>query len=177
MSKRCIMVFPNFENMNIIEEIRDKYDPLSNCVRPHITLVFPFESNISSIELGEHIKNTLASCTPFDLTMQGFSASVEPFSNYLFLNVIDGMEDLSQLSKDLYTGILEKYQSNLYKESYCPHMTVGNLAKTVDYQSILSEIQNIKIQFKAHINCVNVEIISDDESSKIEMTIPFGLTS
>lgn len=40
------MIFPKFENIKIIDEIRDKYDPLANHVRPHITLVFPFESNI-----------------------------------------------------------------------------------------------------------------------------------
>lgn len=51
IKKRCIMIFPQFKNINIIDEIREKYDPLSNNVRPHITLVFPFESNISKVDL------------------------------------------------------------------------------------------------------------------------------
>ena len=172
MTNRCIMVFPKFDNINVIDRIRDKYDPLSNFVRPHITLVFPFESDISPLELNEHIKNSLLDSRPFNLTMQGFSASVEPWSNYLFLNVTEGLQALYQLSNKLYTGILDKYQSDIYKERYCPHLTVGNLNKNIDYQSILDNLQNEKTQFMTCVNCVDVEIIGDDESSKSEMTIP-----
>ena len=38
MSLRTIMIFPEFENMDIIDRIRDKYDPLARLVRPHITI-------------------------------------------------------------------------------------------------------------------------------------------
>ena len=38
MIKRCIMIFPHFENQQIIDNIRKKYDPLAKCVRPHISL-------------------------------------------------------------------------------------------------------------------------------------------
>ena len=51
MSLRTIMIFPEFENMEIIDNIRKQYDPLAELVRPHITLVFPFESQISNEEL------------------------------------------------------------------------------------------------------------------------------
>ncbi len=48
MIKRCIMIFPQFENIEVIDKIRNKYDPLANHLRPHITLVFPFDSNIKT---------------------------------------------------------------------------------------------------------------------------------
>ena len=44
--KRTIMIFPKFSNQEIIDEIRKKYDPLYNLVKPHITLVFPFKSDM-----------------------------------------------------------------------------------------------------------------------------------
>ncbi len=44
IKKRCIMIFPKFENMKIINEIREIYDPVVNNVGPHITLIFPFEN-------------------------------------------------------------------------------------------------------------------------------------
>ena len=50
MSLRTIMIFPEFENMDIIDRIRDKYDPLARLVRPHITLVFPFENEMSHLQ-------------------------------------------------------------------------------------------------------------------------------
>ena len=51
MNLRTIMIFPTFENIEIINSIRDKYDPLANLVRPHITIVFPFESDMSNEEV------------------------------------------------------------------------------------------------------------------------------
>lgn len=36
--KRDILIFPKFDNMNLIQEVRNKYDRLSNLVAPHITL-------------------------------------------------------------------------------------------------------------------------------------------
>ena len=49
MSLRTIMIFPEFDNIDIIDEIRAKYDPLAKLVRPHITIVFPFEMDICFI--------------------------------------------------------------------------------------------------------------------------------
>ena len=37
MNKRTIMIFPEFENINIINDIRRKYDSLVDLV-PHILL-------------------------------------------------------------------------------------------------------------------------------------------
>ena len=42
IKKRTIMIFPQFENINLINEIREKYDPLAKHVSPHISLVFTF---------------------------------------------------------------------------------------------------------------------------------------
>lgn len=41
MTIRTIMIFPEFTNIELINQLRVKYDPLFNKVRPHITLVFP----------------------------------------------------------------------------------------------------------------------------------------
>jgi hypothetical protein len=47
--KRSIIIFPQFGNdTNLIQNIRHQYDPLASKIAPHITLVFPFESEISS---------------------------------------------------------------------------------------------------------------------------------
>ena len=40
--KRDILIFPKFKNINKIQELRNKYDPLANLIAPHITIVFPF---------------------------------------------------------------------------------------------------------------------------------------
>jgi hypothetical protein len=45
MNTRTIMIFPQFDNIEVINNIRTKYDPLADLVLSHVTLVFPFESN------------------------------------------------------------------------------------------------------------------------------------
>ncbi|GKU28576.1 2'-5' RNA ligase family protein [Clostridium folliculivorans] len=93
MLKRCIMIFPEFENPKIIDNIRDKYDPLANHVRPHITLVFPFESDIKTDDLRTHISSVLSEIRPFEIILNKItptnSFEVESVSsrkyNYLLL--------------------------------------------------------------------------------------------
>jgi hypothetical protein len=46
MDTRTIMIFPEFHNMDVIHFYRKQYDPLSALVKPHITLVFPFQSSL-----------------------------------------------------------------------------------------------------------------------------------
>lgn len=38
MNLRTIMIFPEFNNMEVIDKIRAQYDPLAKLVRPHITI-------------------------------------------------------------------------------------------------------------------------------------------
>ena len=51
IGKRDILIFPKFDNIDIINEVRNKYDRLSNLVAPHITLAFPFKDEISNEDL------------------------------------------------------------------------------------------------------------------------------
>ncbi len=81
--------FPEFSNIEVINEIREMYDPLASHVRPHITLVFPFESNIDSIQLKSHLEEVLVSVNSFSLVLKGITP-VNSFGNYLFLNIENG---------------------------------------------------------------------------------------
>ena len=53
--KRDILIFPKFKNIEKIQLIREKYDELAQILPPHITLAFPFESDISNEKLKEEI--------------------------------------------------------------------------------------------------------------------------
>lgn len=82
IKRRTIMIFPQFKNINIIDKIREKYDPLSNHVRPHISLVFTFESSITSNELNEHMKKALSRIKPFRLTLHDIAFTTK--TNYRY---------------------------------------------------------------------------------------------
>lgn len=100
------MIFPHFKNMQLIDDIRSKYDPLAKHVRPHITLFFPFESNLNTGKIKEHISNVISGIMPFDIKLNGITPSTS-LGNYLFLNIIEGHNQIVELHKRLYSGILE----------------------------------------------------------------------
>ncbi len=52
------MIFPQFGNQEIIDGIRKKFDPLYHLVSPHITLVFPFKSDMSNVMLRRNLDST-----------------------------------------------------------------------------------------------------------------------
>jgi len=81
---RTIMIFPQFENIEIIDAIREKYDPLAKLVRPHITLVFPFDSEITNEELEKVLESCLDDIKSFPIALCGFSKEEDQFGRYLF---------------------------------------------------------------------------------------------
>src|SRR4028118_1276051 len=84
MAKRVIVIFPTFEQLDLVEPIRNMFDPLAASTEAHITLVFPFESNASSEQLHSHIKEAAGNFQPFQLKLQGITGYE---GEYLFLNV------------------------------------------------------------------------------------------
>lgn len=120
MTRRCIMIIPKFEEAHRIEAIREQYDPLYGIVKPHITLVFPFGSDLTKDELHMHISSALSLMSPFPLLMRGISVRWEPDGYYIFLDAAEGGEIIRRISGRLYEGALSKYKSGRYDASYVP---------------------------------------------------------
>lgn len=174
MRRRCIMIFPKFENREVIDNIREKYDPLANHVRPHITLVFPFESDIAAGDLKEHISSIVSGIAPFELILNGITP-VHSFGKYLFLNIAKGENAIIELHKRLYTGVLEKYYPEWLKGNFfLPHMTIGNFDNDNDFERAMNETKDVADSFKTTVNEVSVEIIDENEDSIIELVIPLA---
>ena len=164
MSLRTIMIFPEFDNIDIIDEIREKYDPLSELVRPHITIVFPFEMDITNEELSIIIENRFKNIESFVIEMQGFSKCEDRFGNYLFLNVVTGMENITQLHDLLYSNEFSAFDLGL---PYIPHMTVGKLDDAKQLNDAFNSVKDNEAVFKSRITKISVEMIGENEESII----------
>lgn len=170
--KRCIMIFPSFKNMNIIDSIRDKYDPLAKHVRPHITLVFPFESSINRKELENYLKTSLEKVKCFDLTLDKIIKIDDNSGVYLFLNIGEGKQTIKEIHNKLYKGILNEYKPNWLKEvEFFPHMTVGDFVKKEELEKAYEDSKSIEIHFSTLVEKISVEIIDDNEDSIIEIEV------
>ena len=173
--KRCIMIFPQFINIEIIDAIREKFDPLSSNVKPHITLVFPFESNISKIDLQNALVSSLEGIKCFNLKLEKIIKIDNNLGMYLFLGVKDGTENIKELQNKLYNGILKDYKPKWLKEGeFMPHMTIGSFTDKTDLNNAYEGVCSIKDSFYTLVEKVSVEIIDENEDSIIEIEVNLG---
>lgn len=167
--KRAIILFPDFYNMDMIQEIRGNYDPLVHRIAPHLTLVFPFESDLSTDALQRHCDSSLKGMRSFHILLKGITGDFR--DGYIFLNVKEGNDSIIELHDRLYSGVLERFLCR--KMTYCPHLTVGNLQNPRDFENALNRLSRCEETFEAVIDKVCVECIDDLEKSKAELS--FGL--
>lgn len=164
MRIRTIMIFPEFENIDFINVIRKKYDPLSDLVLPHITLVFPFESDLTNEELEIYLKESLNGVKPFVLELEEFSKQEDVYGNYLFLNVKIGMDTIKNIHDRLYKDKLKQFN---HGNDYVPHMTVGKLNSTESLDKAFGYVGKCNEKFRTIVKKVSVEIIGEKEESII----------
>ena len=164
MSLRTIMIFPKFENTEIIDNIRNKYDPLAKLVRPHITLVFPFESQMSNEELKQILNVRLLSVKRFELKLGGISKREDAFGNYLYLDVLQGVEEICSIHQILYDNEFKEFDLGL---PYTPHMTIGKLLTAELLENAFNNTKSIDNTFSTIVNKVSVEMIGDNKESII----------
>lgn len=165
---RSIILFPNLnKHHNLIQNIREKYDPLANCIAPHVSLVFPFESDISNEELKQHLDKTLDGIGKFTVEFRGVTGDMR--DGYLFLNVKRGNDQIIELHDRLYTGKLKDY---LHRGIiYCPHITVGKIDDPDKFNEAIKELSSFdETIIKADIDRIYVEAIDEDNNSIIQFT-------
>ena len=163
--KRAIVLFPKFSNIEAIQAVRERFDPLANYITPHITLVFPFESALSTEELKAHLCHTLAGMKQFTVNLNGVTGDFR--DGYLFLNVKQGNDSIIDLHDRLYSGALEPFL--LRKVTYCPHITVGRVEEPSAFDLALEELAGFQERFVADIDKIYVENIDLSDRSTIEL--------
>ena len=166
---RSVVIFPQLgKHTDSIQNIRQQYDPLADKIAPHITLIFPFESEISSDLLHQHIQSCLSGFEPFDLCLRGISQSE---GNYLFLNIIEGQEQIKRIHSLLYLGILQQFLST--KHHYRPHVTIAHLPDILTMQTAWEKLKFLFLdrEFRTQVSKITTEIILDDFSSIIDFAV------
>lgn len=150
--KRVIFVEPQIENSEVILDIFKKHNPDSSFVNPHICLVFPFESDLETSVLGTIINNTLNKYSSFDIKLSGLSVSYEKRNNFLFLNVVDELNILKQMSSELYDSLGNNAR---LKGEYIPHITIAKSKS----KEVINQIHNDSQKLLQSVNCATISTI------------------
>lgn len=162
--KRDILIIPKFTNVDKIQEIRKKYDELYGVIMPHITLAFPFEKDISNEELKKQLLKITKNIKPFRIKCKGITLKKDQRINtyYIFLNIVEGKELLSEINTKIYQNILNDI--DIKKYNYDPHITLGNTDNS--YEKI-----NLNDEFETMVDSIVIEQIGENEESIIEVEI------
>jgi 2'-5' RNA ligase len=166
MQKIAVVYFPQ-TNLEKINTFRERYDPGFKIIVPHITIVSPI-SEFSEDEFIEHIESSVKNVSSFSIHLKGLSKTLD---GCLFLNVKEGNEEIANLYKKLYSGILKPFIPTEY--SFEPHITLGCFDANGDiFSTAYSEAEKLNID----INCKfdSLSIIKGDGLSPaiVIKTIP-----
>lgn len=163
MQERTIMIFPQLSNQEVIDGIRKKYDPLYHLIRPHITLVYPFKSNMPDMILSQKLEECLKETVSFSLVLQGISKHIDTYGNYIFLNIKTGSQKIMEIHNSLYLHIF----GERCHQPFIPHMTIGNLDSADKMERAYDSVKDMDIRFATIIEKVSVEMIGNNGESNI----------
>lgn len=158
--KRDILIFPKFKDIEKIQEIRDKYDPLAKAVPPHITIVFPFSDDIDNTTLTKNIREAIKGVKPFNICFSGLSLFYDKYyahKNVIFLNCKKGKDEIINLHNTIYKNVLPTHLNS--DVEYIPHITLGNADSLEDI--------SLDDNFEYLVDELILEGISKDEESII----------
>ena len=102
-----------------IAKLREKYDPDYNLISSHITLVFPFESQMPIDELTALLKSEIDQVAPITLQL-GSIGDFYPRAPVIYWSV-DPSEELTALYYRLYARL----DLPLVFKDWAPHVTVA----------------------------------------------------
>lgn len=171
MSLRTIMIFPEFENIDVINDIRKKYDSYAELVKPHITIVFPFELAMSNDELSDILNNRMDGIKPFEVEFQGISKVEDEYGKFLFLDMTKGAEHIIELHDLFYTNEFKELDMGL---PYTPHITVGRFDNMKELNKAYNSVKKIQNVFSCRVDKITVEMIGEDEGSIIVIEKKLG---
>ena len=163
---RTILLFLGEAQIDEIEAIRKKHDPLFGFIQPHITLVFPLESALSNDELRAHIARKLEGVHPIEVELID---CISHEGDYLFLRIEKGREQIRKLHDELYKGPLAKFlRSDI---PYIPHVTIGRKENEKRAIEIAEKMPRLSTRLQCILEKVSVECIGEGGESIIEFEV------
>ena len=103
----------------VVAPLREKYDPIYNLISPHVSLVFPFDSNRSLDELVLAVRSTVEGERQFKIELSSIG-DFYPSDPVIFWDVRDNPR-----LTDLHFRLHVSLGLALPHQKYRPHVTVG----------------------------------------------------
>ena len=161
--------FPGFEGIERIEEFRRRHDPAAALIAAHLSLVFPFPTALTQLQIETHVRRVLGKWPPIPVTFRRVRTEANEF---VFLMAARGRASIVALHDRLYTRSLAPH---LRRDlPYEPHITVARHADFAELEAAREEAEELfRGEFSAVIREATLLAVAPD--GKIEALKTFGL--
>ena len=158
LPRRAVVWFPPAAITQAIEAFRTAHDPLAASLPAHVTLVFPFESTLTALQVATHVKRVVARWPQLPLRLEGAEALLGQWVN---LRVTQGRAAVVELHDRLYRGVLAPFlRSEL---AFDPHLTLGRVADAADAVALAAAARALLAQpVDATLDALSVCTLASD---------------
>ena len=126
--------FPGFEGLARIEAFRARHDPLAPHIAAHLTLVFPFPTALTAMQIETHVRKVVAGWPPIPVQFRAVRGVANEF---VFLMAGRGAAAVTGLHDKLYArSLLPHLRREL---EYEPHITLARQPDPARYEAALAE--------------------------------------
>jgi 2'-5' RNA ligase len=143
LPRYAVAWFPSFDGLARIERFRARHDPAARDVAAHLTLVFPFPTAHSRLQVETHVTRVVSRWPRIPVTFRRVRMHANEF---LFLMVSRGASSVTALHDKLYTRSLAPH---LRRDiAYEPHITV---ARHLEYPALEAALAEAEEEFTAEL--------------------------
>jgi 2'-5' RNA ligase len=170
LTRRAIVAFPQAAPLDEVEAFRRRNDPLAASLRAHITLVFPFASTLSALQVATHVRRVAASWPVLPVRIE----DVDAYGwQRVHLRVTRGQGSIVELHDRLYRRVLAPFLRREF--DYAPHVTVGRADDVANCERML---RDARVAFPRPLDAVlrslSILALPPDGSLSVEAEIPLG---
>ncbi|MBL0123556.1 MAG: 2'-5' RNA ligase family protein [Betaproteobacteria bacterium] len=173
LPRRAIVWFPPFPMDAPIEPFRRRFDPMADDLPAHVTLVYPFPTNLTITQLASHIRRIIGNWPSLPVSFRDVEGILDEF---VFLMLRDRADAIVALHDKLYRGILKAYLRD--DISYVPHVTLGRATGNpsgATYQ-VMHDIaaQEVRGEWRCVLKELAIVTLHQDGTITIDKTIPLN---
>src|SRR4051812_29898945 len=126
--------FPKLEGLDRIEAFRRRHDPAAAFIPAHVSLVFPFPTAHSRLQVQTHVQRVVSRWPPIAVTFRHLRMHSNEF---IFLMASRGAASVTALHDKLYT---RSYAPHMRRDlPYEPHITLARYAEHPRLEAAFAE--------------------------------------
>jgi 2'-5' RNA ligase len=138
LPRLAVAWFPRFRGIERLEEFRRRHDPVAHLIPAHLSLVFPFPTALTPMQVTVHVRRVVSRWPAIPVTFRTVRSEANEF---VFLMAARGAASIVALHDKLYTRSLRQHLRAEFP--YAPHITLGRHADFAALELAVEEAREL----------------------------------